>query len=58
MRYLLLLIPIGFLLGCNDKQIKKIEDKSIIIINVPEATHQQKPIYLNNVLTNKCGCNG
>lgn len=33
-------------------QIKKIEDKSIIIINVPEATHQQKPIYLNNVLTN------
>lgn len=40
------------LLSNNDVQIKKIEDKSIIIINVPEATHQQKPIYLNNVLTN------
>jgi len=33
------------LLSNNDVQIKKIEDKSIIIINVPEATHQQKPIY-------------
>ena len=40
------------LLSNKDVQIEEIEGKSIIIINVPEATHQQKPIYLNNVLTN------